>query len=76
MPYIANQRDLLITGTTLTACTMLAVGARFWARYRLRSQYGVDDALALAAGFVFWVNNFAMWWGMLLVTFAPSCIAF
>jgi hypothetical protein len=63
MGYIANQRDLLITGTVLTAATMLAVGARFWARHNLRAKRGPDDWCALAAGFIFWVNNIAMWWG-------------
>ncbi|KAF2865600.1 hypothetical protein BDV95DRAFT_250987 [Massariosphaeria phaeospora] len=64
MGYIANRRDLLITGTTLTAATMLAVSARFWVRHRLRAKKGPDDWCALAAGIIFWVNNVAMWWGM------------
>jgi hypothetical protein len=67
MGYIANQTDLLITGTVLTAATMLAMGARFWARHRMRAKLGLDDWCALAAGLIFWANNVALWWGMFLL---------
>ena len=63
MGYVANQRDLLITSTVLTAATMLAVGARFWARHRLRAKNGPDDWCALAAGLIFFANNITLWWG-------------
>lgn len=64
MGYTANRNDLLVTGTTLTIATMLAVGARFWARHQLRAKVGPDDWCALAAGAIFWGESIAMMWGM------------